>query len=343
MGDRMQLSLPLPKSPKGRSQRYCPNVDCVPRRFQMGGQPASQEIAADRSHLVRRLRDVVVTTCPYCGTDAADQEFIAPEDIENAKDVVKWSVREDMSDWIEGLARDFNRNAPRGGFISMSMETKRSLNPSPHAWREDLLRGLTCDACGRDYGVYAIALFCPDCGARNVHVHFAREVALVERQVVLAAMPVEEGDDELAFRLLGNAHEDVLTALETYLRSVFLFLVRRRCTPEKVEQLISMARRGNPFQSVERATDLFQRIGCDPFGVLSSEDSEALRALIGKRHVIGHNLGLVDEKYLAAAGDGSPGENIRLLGEEVRLFAQLAFAVVVTGLEEAEAEFLPSK
>ena len=32
-----------------------------------------------------------------------------------------------------------------------------------------------CDHCGRDYGVFAIGLFCPDCGAPNLRLHFARE------------------------------------------------------------------------------------------------------------------------------------------------------------------------
>lgn len=59
--------------------------------------------------------------------------------------------------------------------------------------------------------MFAIALFCPDCGAPNLALHFARETELVGQQVDLAE---SQDRQELAYRLLGNAHEDVLTAFE---------------------------------------------------------------------------------------------------------------------------------
>jgi len=45
------------------------------------------------------------------------------------------------------------------------------------------------------------ALYCPDCGAPNVRLHFTREAELVRAQVDLA-----DGvdGDELAYRLLGR-------------------------------------------------------------------------------------------------------------------------------------------
>lgn len=338
--DRMTLSIPLPKSPKGRIHRYCPTIECVPRRFQLGSTPEEQEIAEEDRSLVRRLPGQAGTTCPYCGLDAGDEEFTAQEDIENAQRTVKWAAKEDIGKWADDLAKNFNRGAPKGGLISMKMTTRRSSNPRPYARREDLLRGLTCDICGRDYGVYAIALFCPDCGARNVHVHFGREVAIIEQQVSLADNAAGE-DEELAFRLLGNAHEDVLTALETYLRTIFLFLAPLRRSEEDAERLSRLARRGNPFQSIVRGERLFTELRLNPYGVITNDDRVFLNTLIQKRHVIGHNLGLADERYLIAVSDGAEGENIRLLGDDVRRFAQLAYRVVVEGIEQAVPELLP--
>jgi hypothetical protein len=339
--DNMELRLPLPQSSKGRTLRYCPNDSCVPRRFQLGAVPTGQKIDDDNLKSARRLPGSLGTTCPYCGTDADDEAYIAPEDIDHAKKTVIWAAREDIGDWAKKLAQDFNRRSPRGGLISMSMGVKRSPNPRPSPWREDLLRALTCDICGRDYGVYAIALFCPDCGSRNVHVHFKREVELVERQVEISQFAANEGDEELGFRLLGNAHEDVLTALETYLRTLFLFLAWHRLNETDFAKASKEARRGNPFQTIGRSEALFKRLGIAPFGVLKQGDRDFMAAHIEKRHVIGHNLGLADEKYLRGSGEEAEGENIRLLGDDVRRFAGLAFRVVVEGLEGAASEFLP--
>jgi hypothetical protein len=277
------------------------------------------------------------------GVDAPDAEFVAPEDLKSATDYVAWAAEEDVSEWIEGMASDFNRTVSPNSILSLSMSVERSRRPKPYAWREDLLRGLTCDICAGPYGVYAIALFCPDCGGRNVHVHFAREVELVTKQVALSEEANARDDEELAFRVLGNAHEDVLTALETYLRTIFLFLARKRCSGEMLESLTRKARSGNPFQNLERATALYQELGPDPFRVLTPTEREFLVLHIEKRHVIGHNLGLADERYLRVAGHEDEGENIGLLGADVRRFAELAYKVVVSGIEETEPEFLPTE
>src|SRR5256885_975016 len=83
------------------------------------------------------------------------------------------------------MPQDFNSQQPSGGFISVRMDLKRSHRPKPLAIREDLLRDLECGICRRSYGVYAIALFCPDCGGPNLALHFQREVQLVREQIVL--------------------------------------------------------------------------------------------------------------------------------------------------------------
>ncbi len=36
MKDRMQLAVPLPRTPKGLIYRYCPNESCAPRLFLLG-------------------------------------------------------------------------------------------------------------------------------------------------------------------------------------------------------------------------------------------------------------------------------------------------------------------
>jgi hypothetical protein len=326
--ETMELSFPLPKSPKGRVQRYCPSTACAPRRFHLGESPYGQQIAEEHQQLIRRQPGISGTTCPYCGEDGEDSAFNAPEDIEAAKEYVAWAAFQDAADHLDGIARDFTRQL-KNSFLPISMTVQRAHRPKPYAWREDLLRGLTCDLCGRSYGVYAIALFCPDCGGRNVHVHFKREVELIDKQVGLSVHAKTQGDEELAYRILGNAHEDVLTAMETYLKTLFLFLARRRCNERE-------ARRGNPFQRLDRCSELFASINIDPFHTLSSDERTFLIAHIEKWHVIGHNLGLADEKYLRSTGSENEGESVQILGDDVRRFAQLAYRIVVEGVEANE-------
>ena len=60
-----------------------------------------------------------------------------------------------------------------------------------------------------------------------------------------------------------------------------------------------------------------------------SDDERAVLALnIQKRHIIGHNLGVVDEKFATHAEDAKIGETVHLVGEDIRHFANVSQKVV---------------
>jgi hypothetical protein len=267
-------------------------------------------------------------TCPYCGTDAQDDEWLCPEDLEHALGEVGWAAERDTARELQRMAKDFNRKVG-GGLFGISMEVEGGSSSRPRAWIEDLLRELACDQCGREYGVYAIGLFCPDCGATNLAVHFSREVELIDRQLDLA-QDVE--DREMSWRLLGNAHEDVLTALETYLKVVYRFVVDRRYQGEDRARVLKRSE-GNAFQNPDRAAKRYQDLGIQLLGKLDDDERELLNDYVHTRHVIGHNLGLVDERFTDETDRGQEGQTVPLVAEDVRRFAEVA-RHVISGLEE---------
>jgi hypothetical protein len=332
-GDEMILSMPVPRSPSGKIYQYSPNPEAVPRLFQIGDAPDARSVAADHLSRIRRQPGPGETVCPYSGVIAADEEFVHFDDAEAVKKEIEWAVKEDVGAWLEDLSRDFNRRQPRGGLISVSMDIKRPHNPRPLAIREDLLREMRCDVCQRRYGVYAIALFCPDCGAPNVALHFERESELVRQQIALADEQNASNRPELAYRLMGNAHEDVLTAFEATLKAVYSYLVRQKL-PDEAQHLTTKRVIGNAFQNIARGQELFAKLSLDPFEVLLPEELEFLRLNIQKRHVIGHNLGIADEYYAELMQEEQPGETVRLLGEEVGRFADVCVKVVAALAEQ---------
>lgn len=342
--DRMQLSIPVPKSPSGKIHRVCPSSECVPGPFQMGDATEGGTVREEHRSLVRREPHTNGTTCPYCGTDGEDQAFNDPRDLADIKRLVKWAATEDVKDAFRDMFRDFGRSLPRGGPISVKVTSNPSYTPAPFFYRQDLLREVTCDICSRSYGVYAAALFCPDCGARNIHVHFRREVELINQQIEVAQKTGEEGKSELAYRLLGNAHEDVLTALEAYHKTIYKFLVRKRIAdPQEVQKLCSKKHVGNAFQSIDRGRGLYARFGIDPYDRLAPDELDSLNLNVHKRHVLGHNLGMADESYAGVVSRSEKvGETVTVLADEVTRFATICEAVIVR-LEEECTEFLPSK
>lgn len=333
---QMQLSVPLASSVTGKTYRECPDTACYPRLFQMGKAPDGRQIATEHRPLIRREPGVDGTTCPYCSHADTDHAFLAAIDIDAARAQIGYEVQRDVHDWLKDLTRDFNRNVG-SGLLSVSMEVTSQPPSPPRVIREDLLRALTCPVCSRDYGVYAIALFCPDCGAPALASHFSREIELVRKQVEVAGAH-ESPDPELSYRLLGNAHEDVLTALETAQKTLYRYLVRLRF-PEHYEELCSTKKIGNAFQNLERSKALFVSLSIDPYSLLSADDLEVLNLNIQKRHVIGHNLSIADDRYQALANDARSGQTINLLREDVERFASVAALVV----KHLDAELRPTK
>jgi hypothetical protein len=169
-----------------------------------------------------------------------------------------------------------------------------------------------------------------------VAIHFEREIDLVTRQVHAADEIRETADRELAYRLLGNAHEDVLTAFETYQKTVFRYLARAR----NVE---TRKYRRNWFQNVDRSRKAFSDPAGDPFDCLGEQELEFLRVNIEKRHVIGHNLSVADDRYVEATQDEQPERTVQLLGEEILRFAAVCRQVIARLDQELRPDRAPDE
>ncbi len=317
-GSNMQLAIRPPSTPSGRIYRMSPNENAHPRHFVLGNVLPDFEVSDEARKRMKLEPRSKQTVCPYSGLVASDESFTHPDDRQAAIDMVKQAAIADVqaafSDMLRGVAS-------RSKSITYKPGPRR---PKPRLvfHRADLLRELVCDHCGRDYGVYAIGLFCPDCGAPNLRLHFEREHQLVNAQVELAEAQ-DEGLEELAYRLLGNAHEDVLTAFEATLKTVYLFGIATR--PEGAPAVKAV---GNDFQNLDRAETRFKDLDLNPFANLAEPDLATLRLNIQKRHIIGHNLGVIDTKFAEHANEARLGETVHLVGEDVRRFAAICQSVV---------------
>ena len=343
-GNNMQLSIPLPKTPDGRVYRYSPNEDAHPRLFLLGERVSDFVLPETLTSRMTHAPGTPGTICPYSGTLADDSDFTHPDDIAAAKEVVAHAFQTDAANAIHGMFDDLARQHSGSNFLKITAGPSPLPKPAPRFARSDLLRALVCDECGRDYGVYAISLFCPDCGAPNIHLHFAREVALVREQVELAGRLGPE-QSELAYRLMGNAHEDVLTAFEATLKTVYLYKVAGRLADAPEIKPV-----GNAFQNIERGQKRFADFDFDPFGHLTPDALAVLTLNIQKRHVIGHNLGVADAAFAEHAADARLGETVPLVGDDLLQFAEISQMVIndidawlANGAVPPTAGFAPTK
>ncbi|MDO8926525.1 MAG: hypothetical protein Q7U94_06400 [Sideroxyarcus sp.] len=318
----LKLSYPAPRTPNGRVYRFSPNEQAHPRHFVLGDVVADINVTdAFRARMKHDPR-TTQTVCPYSGTIAEDDAFVHPDDVKAAVEMVRHDAVQDVQDALSEMFKNaFKGSSSNNSLIKVTASVKRSIpKPKPRFARQDLMRELVCDHCGRDYGVFAISLFCPDCGAPNLRLHFVREAELVDDQVSLAE-EIAVDKEELAYRLLGNAHEDVLTAFEATLKTVYLH-------GKSITSISPLPKVGNDFQNVEKALKRFEELRLNPFNSLTEDEMEELRLNIQKRHVIGHNLGVVDDKFAAHDNDAKVGETVILVGDDIRKFAAISQKVI---------------
>lgn len=315
---KMQLSIPMPKTPDGRVYRYSPNAEAHPRHFVLGDPVVGFVADPDRAVRMKYAPGTPGTVCPYSGVRADDAEFMHPDDRKAAVKIVKQAALQDMQDAVSEMLAGVARGSKS---ITYKPAAQRS-KPRPRFGRRDLMRLLVCDCCGRDYGVFAIALFCPDCGAPNLALHFSREAELVGQQVDLAEA-LGKDRQELAYRLLGNAHEDVLTAFEATLKVAYAYRIH-------IRPLGSMPAKSvvNDFQNIDKGRKRFDEFLFDPFAELDTQELAVLSLNIQKRHLIGHNLGVVDAKFTQHAKEAKLGETVELVAADIRSFAALCRKVI---------------
>jgi hypothetical protein len=339
----IKLGVPPPRTPAGRVYRYSPNPDAYPRHFVLGNHDPDFVVTEEARARMKLEPHSNQSVCPYSGVVAANEEFLHPDDKDAALEIVKDAALRDAEAALHKAFSGFSNRSSGKGFPTIKTTyTPSSPRPKPRFARRDLLRELVCDHCSRDYGVFAISLFCHDCGAPNLHLHFAREAELIAQQVELATVQ-SEAAAELSYRLLGNAHEDVLTAFEATQKAVYLYgKVNAGTKPDEIKPV------GNDFQNVERAQRRWAELGIDPYACLEADALDALKLNIQKRHIIGHNLGVMDTKFASQSADARVGETVRLVASDVIAFAESCQRIVngldnwLTGSKEAAHMVAPT-
>ena len=108
---------------------------------------------------------------------------------------------------------------------------------------------------------------------------------------------------------------------ETFLKALFSFVARRRLPGE--EAIKAIGKVGNAFQNVKRGKEQFEQFGFDPYGGANSDDVNFMDGMMSERHVVTHNLGLADHKFIERGGHGQPGHSIEIKAEDITRFLHL--------------------
>jgi len=278
--DRFSISLKADED--GLVGRECSQTECEPKYFKITTD-LNKEGEASQEFL----------WCPYCGFKDGLQQFITESQLEWVKSMIFKDVAASFQRMLGSTLR--SSSSSQNSFIKLTYKPG-ALPSVRHYAEKELKRILSCDVCGKQYAVYGISMYCPLCSAKNLGLHLRKSVEIIlsllnSHEEITSKYGVQVGD-----HLLGNCLEDCVSLMEGFLKVIYKDKLPNYFNEEECAEKISRLR--NSFQQLSKAEEIFKNdLNVELFLSASKEDVAFLKLQFAKRHVITHNLGLVDEKF----------------------------------------------
>jgi hypothetical protein len=236
--------------------------------------------------------------CPYCGHSGDSSTFFTKEQIEYLHSVVLRKVGDAIRKEFKAIEFE---HKPQGTFgIGISLKVEESPPRPIRYYREKKLETeVVCDHCTLRYAIYGVFGWCPDCGVHNSLQILTKNLELAKKELTLA----ESADVDFANHLVGDALENVV--------SVFDASAREICSQRAADIR---------FQSLPAARKkVLETFRFDFADVLGTDEWEQVCRMFQKRHLLAHNMGVVDEEYVQKAKDpyAVVGRKVRIDRDEV--------------------------
>jgi len=314
-----RISIPIDLDEKGYIDRQCPDEEC---EFVF-------KIYADDWE---EIEDDAPVWCPLCRCEAPMDHWYTSEQVEHGKAEAKTVLEGKISEAMRKGARSGNRQS-KNNFISVSFKVTGSRKRTyalPAKAADAMQLEIKCDNCQSRFAVIGNAYFCPACGHNSVTRTFSDSLRKIRAKVdhldvVRDALIESIGKDEAELTcrsLIETSISDGVVAFQKYCEGMY----EPFGTPPF-----------NAFQRLHQASELWKdKIGEDFNDWLTTTESIDLNTLYQKRHLLQHNEGIVDDKYLQKSQDDryKVGQRIvvqeRDIGALIRILEKLS-----KGIEQA--------
>lgn len=220
------------------------------------------------------------TTCPYCGFRNHGRVFLTENQLKYLTSFFNTYI--DVQN--ERLTKEVDLD---------KMIDQLPNNTQAWVYKEESQQSKTrCSSCRCVYDVLGRYALCPVCALPNYESSFQNGLEVV--RVALAAAP-----DHLD--LPGETFSRSFTEYEALANAVRRQLLRLPMTPRRRKDIekINFQRLLEAFQSLD------QYFGFRVTDGLSEDDLGFLKVAVNRRHILIHEAGRVDERYLQQTGDAS--------------------------------------
>lgn len=300
--DGFTAPIAIPPDEEGYFGRECPSCTGL---FKM------------RKDEYKALPDELELTCPYCGHREDHGAFLSTAQRERvmaaAKGLAYQFVHAQVNDMLSSTfgSRRSTSRSPIGVNISYQPGSPPPIMALPEIAEDRTRLIIHCAACTNHHAVYSATAFCPVCGPRP-----AAETVLEAIRAAKDALAIEDRLPEDERETLRAAGVFERIAIDSVKSDVSLF---EQFASAQFAQRVATAAdltkgKGNVFQRLDDTAKLFRDHARLDLPRLAGDDRwQRLHKTFAQRHVLTHNGGIVDAKFVAQVPDTSFHEGQRLI------------------------------
>jgi len=288
------ISIPLSLDTKGFLDRACPKCSY---RFKVKDSCWPEP----RTKGPPWARTVAYAFCPMCGHKAASDNWHTPEQIKAAKRIALEKAERQVLSEIDKSFAQLSRTFRHDPYVKIEYKSSFShgyINTRT-PFDKALERDIVCSKCNASYAVIGSAFFCPVCGENTVVASFASAMSNISK--ALDALPAvkktfeESGGIDFAKdhirHLIEGSVGDIISAFQSFALRLY-------------EDLGGQGAKPNDFQILDKGSKLFECLtGKNYAEWVSADQLKFMLLMFQRRHILEHNNGLVDQKYLDKTND----------------------------------------
>ena len=273
---------------KGYLDRECPNEECM-YTFKILMRDWEEKISDDEVH------------CPMCGHVDTSDKWWTQDQLEKIQEIAASWFLSDLQKELTKSFKKLEQSTRHNKFARIKFRPGKKISfiNNPIGQIEEWETEICCEKCGTHYSVIGSAYFCPCCGYNSAISAYNDSLDSIGKMLdtlpEMGKLLTEKYDKDTAATmcrsLLESSIGEMVSAFQKY-----------ACC--RYEELSGKAGRVNDFQMVDKGSNLFKEaIGKAYPDWLSNSEMEHMKVMFQRRHILEHNNGLVDQKYLDKSKD----------------------------------------
>ncbi|MBP3856656.1 MAG: hypothetical protein IK990_13720 [Ruminiclostridium sp.] len=304
------IPLTFKSDEKGYFDRQCPNENCL-FEFKVYMQDWKEKFSDEEVY------------CPLCGCVAPSNEWFTEEQTEQIHNVVADWTRVYIENSMSKLFKKLEQTTKNNRYLKIKYKSNcpTTFINNPIGAKEEWELDITCEKCGARFSVIGSAFFCPCCGYNSASKMFDESLDSVSKML--------QSIDEFHEVLEANYGKDKAETMSremienTICQIVSTFQKFAQC---RVKEICGKEYRVNDFQIVDKGDTIFKNETNHSYSDwLSQDEISYMRLFFQKRHIVEHNSGIIDQKYIDNSNDNSytVGQRLIVKKDEVIEFLRI--------------------